>query len=481
MDMEKPDLKPFFNPKSIALVGVSRGEDRFGGNSYMIRLLESDFPGELYPINPKAEEILGLKAYPDLSSLPEVPDLAIVAVSASRCPAILDECARIGLKHVHVFSSGFKEIGTKEGKELDRQIADISEKNKLLVIGPNCMGPYCPSSGLTAWGAIPGMTGSLGIISQSGTLAQRLTEYTCSLGVGVEKAVSFGNAAVLDSCDFLEFMADDDRIKVIAMYLESVQDGRRFFNLVKTVNREKPIIFWKGGESEVGASTIASHTGNMAGERHIWEALFRQTGIAQVFSINEWVDAILAFYYLPLPTGKGIFLIGGGGGNSTVFSDTCIREGLDVPALSEGTMKKLRTIVPVAGSIAGNPLDFWQTFHDPECLAGILEMAWTEQDINMIIVDRLIPRKVFHTPPMPDNTPRTIDYLKRNPYNKPTVFTVDSDGGDPDLAMKGLDQRVQFCEAGIPAYPSLQRAARALAHLHQYSLWVDAEKMPKMH
>jgi acyl-CoA synthetase (NDP forming) len=468
MHLRKTDLTQFFNPRSIAIVGVPRKDYRFGGLSFLTKFKEYGFPGKLYPINPKATEILGVKAYPDLFSLPEVPDLAIVCVAARRVPAILGECARIGLRHIHILSSGFKEMGTEEGDRLEQQVAAISAEKGLLVIGPNCMGPYSPSGRLTPWGAIPGMSGPLGIISQSGGLTQRLTEYTCSLGIGVEKAVSMGNAAVLSTSDYLEYMARDEKIRVIAMYLESVKDGTRLFHVAREVSQKKPMILWKGGASEIGAATAASHTGGMAGEMKIWEAFCRQTGVVHVRSMNEWVDAIMAFSFLKAATGKGVFLIGGGGGNSVSNSDICIREGLDVPPLSEPTIAWLQQSGPAAGSIFGNPLDMWQVFTDPVYLTELLNLAYKDPRVGMIVIDRLIKRKAYHIPEVPDPNPQLIEFLKNEGHQKPTVITVDSDGGDPDLASTGAALRAAFSRAGIPAYPSLKRAARALIHLYRY-------------
>jgi acyl-CoA synthetase (NDP forming) len=295
-----------------------------------------------------------------------------------------------------------------------------------------------------------------------------MTEYALSLGVGTDKAVSFGNAAVLDAADFLEFMAADRKIRVIAMYLESVRDGRRFFRVAKEVGRRKPILIWKGGETEAGAATAASHTGALSSEWRIWEALFRQTGAVRVHTMNDWADAILAFARLPAPEGKGVFLIGGGGGHSVASGDTCIREGLDVPRLSAATMESLRQSVPAAGSIAGNPLDMFRVFQDAAYLGEVLDLAYEDPAVAAIIVDRVIPRNIFHLPEVPDPTPETIRVLKSKRHPKPTVFSVDSEGGDPDLAERGAALRRRFCEAGIPAYPSTRRAVRALARLHRY-------------
>jgi acyl-CoA synthetase (NDP forming) len=468
MTLSQTDVQKIFKPAHVAVIGVSTGDYKFGGTSFLMKLQEGGFTGKLYPINPRAQEIRGLKAYPDLASLPVVPDLAIVCVAARLVPGILEDCARIGLRQIHILTSGFRETGLAEGKLLEDQIVGIARDKGLNIIGPNCMGPYCPSVGLTAWGAIPGLSGSVGIISQSGGLTQRLTEYTASLGIGVDKALSFGNAAVLDSTDFLEIMAEDKDIRVIAMYLESVKDARKLLQIAKAANQKKPVILWKGGESRAGAATAASHTGAMAGSQNLWQAFYRQTGVIRVRSMNEWVDAIMAFSLLPAPDGPGVFLIGGGGGNSVAYSDTFNRQGFEVPALSEATMDFLRHSVPTAGSIAGNPLDMWRTFIDAKYLAQVLELGYQDSAVSLIVVDRLIPRKAYHFPDLTDPTSETIAFLKNRPNAKPTVFTIDSDGGDPELADTGARLRAQYCRAGIAAFPSARRAARALRCLYQY-------------
>jgi acyl-CoA synthetase (NDP forming) len=471
MNPGKDDLKTFFAPRSIAIVGVNTTKFVFGGISFLLKLQEANFPGKLYPINPKADEIRGIKAYPSLSSLPEVPDLVTVCVSAPHVPALLDECGRIGATHVHILTSGFKELGTEAGRLLEERIAVIAKQNGLLIIGPNCMGSYSPAAGLTAWGAIPGARGPLGVISQSGYNTQRLIEYAFSLGIGTDKAVSVGNGTVLSSLDFLEYMGQDDSIRVIAMYIEGIQDGEKFLHLSGEISKRKPIVVWKGGESEAGATTAASHTGGMAGEGRIWEAALRQSGITHVRSLEECIDAVLAFAYLPVPRGRGVFIIGGGGGNSVVYTDTCVREGLTVPAPARATMETLRQTVPAVGSIVGNPLDDWQTLMTPTYLGAILELAYGDPSTGMVLVDRLIPRKAFHMPKMPDSTLETIAQVRKKRHRKPTVFTVDAGGGDPELAAQGATLQAALGKQELPAYPSVQRAAKALMHLYRYHAW----------
>ena len=466
------DLSLFFNPESIAVVGVSTKKTfTFGGMSFVTRLIESGYKGRLYPINPNAEAFLGIKAYPDLASLPEVPDLAIVCLQAPHVPSVLEDCARAGIKHIHILSAGFRETGDPERIAIEEQVVLIAAKEGLLIMGPNCMGPYSPSCGLTAWGAIPGRDGILGIISQSGAITQRLSEIADSMGIGVHKAASIGNAAVLDTVDLLDFMARDDGIEVIAMYLEGVGDGRRLLRSVKEANRRKPVVVLIGGESEAGRNTATSHTGSMAGSRVMWEAFVGQTGATRVRTPDEWIDAVMAFVCLPAPAGKGVFIMGGGGGNSVLAADICVREGLDVPTLSQECMDALNRIVPKAGSFAGNPLDLWQTYQDADCMNSVLETVYEEENIHMIVADRLIPRKSYHMPDHEDPNPAVIEYVKKNGHRKPTVFTIDSDGGDVELASAGARMKAMFGNGGLAIYANPARAVRALKHLVRYYSW----------
>jgi acyl-CoA synthetase (NDP forming) len=465
---EREIFERMFHPRSIALVGISRTYTGLGGQFFLKNLRRAEFPGKIYLINPTAGEISGIKAYPSLSALPEAVDLAIVCVPASFVPSVLEECNRKGLRGVHILSSGFKELGTPEGIRLEEEIRRVSLQGGLKVIGPNCMGPYVPQSRLMLWGQVPASSGSMAFLSQSGTLTQRISEHGYFTGMGISKAVSFGNAAVLDSTDYLEYLEGDEATRVIGLYLESVQDGPRFLEVARRVNQKKPMVLWKGGETASGAGAVASHTGTLAGEDRIWENGLRQAGIARVRSLEEVVGTAMSLSYLPPPKGRRLFILGGGGGNSVYYADICIRVGLQVPPLTGDTRDKISALVPAVGSFARNPVDSWKAFYDPDYMGRILDIVFEEPDLDMIILDRLIPRMTYATPEVEGAAQMAIDYLQKNRPRKPLVAVVDGAGEDPGLAGEAAQLRQRYCRAGIPAYASLPLAAQALARVAAY-------------
>jgi acyl-CoA synthetase (NDP forming) len=308
----------------------------------------------------------------------------------------------------------------------------------------------------------------MAFLSQSGTLTQRISEHGHFTGMGISKAVSFGNAAVLDSPDYLEYLYEDDETRVIGLYLESVRDGKRFLEVARWVNQKKPLVLWKGGGTSSGAGAVASHTGTMAGEDQVWENGLRQAGLIRVHSLEEVVGTSMAFLYLPPPKGQRLFILGGGGGNSVYYADICTRVGLQVPTLTGETRDKISALVPAVGSFARNPVDAWRTFYDPEYLSRVLEIALEEPDLDMIILDRLIHRMTYALPEGKDTSQMAIDYLQKNHHRKPLVVVVDGAGEDPRLAGEAAQLRQRYCRAGIPAYASLPLAAQALARVAAY-------------
>ncbi len=461
-------FEKMFSPESVAIVGISRAYTGLGGQFFLKNLQRAEFPGRIYLIHPSAGEINGIRAYPAVSALPETVDLAIICVPAQSVPSVLEECGRKGVRNIHILSSGFKELGTPEGVRLEEEIRTIARSAGLRVIGPNCMGPYVPKSRLMLWGQIPATAGSMAFLSQSGTLTQRMSEHGYFTGMGISKAVSFGNAAVMDSTDYLEFLSEDEDTRVIGLYLESVRDGQRFLQRAREINRAKPLVIWKGGETDSGAGAVASHTGTLSGEDRIWENGLRQAGIPRARSLEEIAGTAMALLYLRPPRGRKLFILGGGGGNSVYYADICMRLGLQVPPLKGETRNKVSALVPAVGSFARNPVDAWKSFYDPDYMGQILDVVFEDPGLDMIILDRLVPRPTYATPEEKGATERAVEYLRKNRSRKPLVAVIDGGGEDPHLAGEAARTRQIYCRAGIPAYPSLPLAARALAHLASY-------------
>lgn len=467
----KHELDTMFHPKSVAVVGAS-SSSKGGGKFFVTGLKNAGFPGGIYPVNPKATEVEGLKAYPDLKSIPEKLDLVIVAVPGPRVPGVLEDCIASGVKNVHIFSSGFKETGEEEGRQLEEKITRIIQQSGLRVIGPNCMGIYVPASKLKPWGPRLGEKGPVAFLSQSGGHSEILVGYLHEMGIGVSKVISFGNAAGLQLVDFLEYLADDPDTKIITMYLEGIRDGNRVARLIKTINRTKPVIIWKGGLTDSGARAVASHTGSLAGTESVWKAFFAQTGAVSAGSLEEIVDIVMAFMYLDPPRGRRTLLLGGGGGNSVEVSDICSREGLEVPPISEDTRRKLAEFIPLAGNIIRNPLDIFHGQFNLELMSRTLEAAISDPVIDQIIFERITGAWDEPTPEIEEETQKVnnliIDVAKNNASNKPLVVTFRPWSQDLKTITEVYIQRKEFTAAGVPAYLSQSSAVRALSRFIKY-------------
>jgi acyl-CoA synthetase (NDP forming) len=376
------------------------------------------------------------------------------------------------VKNIHIFSSGFSETGEPDGRQLDKEITEIIQRGSLRVIGPNCMGLYVPKSRFAYWGAEPKGSGSLAFLSQSGGHAEMLSQYAQDLGVYFSKMISFGNARGLQAVDLLEYLAQDTDTKIIAIYLEGISHGNRFTQVVKRVNRTKPVIVWKGGLTESGSRAVASHTGALAGESRIWDAFFAQTGAVRVNSQEEIIDVVLAFMHLKPPRGRHVLMVGGGGGNSVAMADICNREGLDVPPLAEENRTELNTFIPLAGNSTRNPIDAFMIQENVNIFSRAMELAVTDPAIDMVILDRFIwsdqGMNSERRQQVQGLNDFIIDFAKNNGYGKPVVIAVNTRPNDPNSAASAAEFWRQSARAGVPTYASQASACRALARFLQY-------------
>jgi acyl-CoA synthetase (NDP forming) len=473
--MIKPvEFETMFHPKSIAVVGASRKKPGSQGWLGMFsQIKQFGYTGKLYPINPKADEIEGLKAYPNLISLPEPADLVVITVPAPAVPAALKDCVASGSKNVHIFTSGFKETGEEQGISLQKEIEEIALEGKLRVVGPNCMGLYVPKERIVTWEAASTKSGPVAFISQSGGHAGDFSHYANQLGIYFSKVISFGNALTLDSTDFLQYLAEDLETEVIAMYLEGVKDGRLLHQLVNDTNKRKPVIILKGGLTESGARAAASHTGSMAGGESIWHALYQQTGAVRADSLEDMADVVQAFLNLKPSKGNRVAILGTGGGVSVAAADTCARSGLELLPFEGQILKELRNFIPAAGNMIRNPIDAENVFMDPRALEQTLRLVDAETNVDMMII--ALHLDWFMEIGGGEHLIKLASLLgeqkEKGSLTKPMVVAWRSyrKSIEAQQTIKAFEDKL--IEVGIPVYKGLPSAASALsrwAAYHQY-------------
>ncbi|MBL7185946.1 MAG: acetate--CoA ligase family protein [Phycisphaerae bacterium] len=349
------NFESFFNPKSVAMVGVSQHKGKVG-YEILANMIAAGYEGEIFPVNPQADTIEGLKCYPDLLSIGQVPELVVIVVPARIVPAVMRQCAKIKVKSVIVITAGFKEVG-KEGRELEEQVVQIAKRSGIRLIGPNCLGVIAPANKLNAsfGGKLPA-EGTVGYLSQSGALLAAVLDMANASGIGFSRLVSVGNKADVDELDVLKAFGEDPHTKVIAGYLESIGDGSAFVSQAEAISHEKPILLMKPGGTQAGAKAAASHTGSLAGDDIAYECLFKRAGIIRCDSLKSQVDYIQAFANQPLPAGTRVAVITNAGGAGIMATDAIERRGLDFARLSNDTIAKLASNLPAAASLQ-NPVD----------------------------------------------------------------------------------------------------------------------------
>lgn len=466
-------LEVMTHPRAIAVIGVARTRiDAFPGIFRCIR--NFGFPGALYPINPKADEIDGIKAYPSLCDLPEPVDLVVLSVPAPAVPAALEDCIASGNKNIHIFTSGFSETGEEEGIRLQERIKRMAGENGLNIIGPNCMGLHVPASRLLTWISASDISGPVAMVSQSGGNAQDFASYAASrFGLHFSKVISYGNALTLDSTDFLAYLAQDEETRIIAMYLEGVQNGRRLLRQITEINRTKPVVMLKGGMTESGARTVASHTGSLAGGEKIWRAFFRQTGAVAVDTLEEMADAIAALHHLPPCRGTGVAILGTGGGIGVAAADSCAKAGLHLPAMRPELMQRLRAYIPPAGNMIRNPIDAHIVLINLDLLGPTLQLLAEQPDLHMFIIS--LHLDWLYGLEKGRHIERIGAYLateaRRYTLGKPVVAVWRQFQPIPEIKDARMRLEEILKKAGIPAYEGLGRAVKALSRAAGYHMF----------
>ncbi|MFP4654966.1 MAG: acetate--CoA ligase alpha subunit [Methanohalobium sp.] len=347
-------LEKMFNASSVAVIGASRKEGKVGNS--VLRNLVNDFDGNIVPVNPNYEEIMGLKCYPNILDVPDNIDLAVIVIPAKFVPETIDECGRAGVKNVVVISAGFKESGV-EGAKLERKSVETAHYYCIRMLGPNCLGLIDTSSNLNAsFATFMAHKGNIGLMSQSGAVCTSTLDWADKNKVGFSKFISLGNKADLSENDFLQVFSDDESTAVIAAYLEGVKNGPEFIDIARKVTKVKPVVMVKSGRTSAGSRAVSSHTGTLAGSDEAYNAAFRQSGIIRADSLQEMLDYIRAFSSQPIPEGKNMAILTNAGGFGILTADACYNEGLSMASFDESTIQVLRESLPPNCNIY-NPVD----------------------------------------------------------------------------------------------------------------------------
>jgi acetate---CoA ligase (ADP-forming) len=457
-------IEALFSPRTLAVVGATNRQGSVGLAVFR-NLLDAGFQGVLYPVNPKAKSIQGVKAYPTVSDIPDDIDLAVVIVPAENVPAVIEEAAPKNVKSCVVITAGFKEIGG-HGVELEKRIRAVAKEKNIRLLGPNCLGVINTSKGVhmnASFARIMPQGGNIAAISQSGALGTSMLDYAAGRNIGFSKFVSIGNKADINEVDLLRYLKDDPETDVILMYLEDIVDGRAFMEVARetTLKAAKPILALKSGRSAEGARAAASHTGSMAGSDAAYDAIFRQSGIERVEGMTELFHYVEALSCQPLPKGDRIAIVTNAGGPGIMATDAAIRHGLKLASLSEKTVEELKKNLPPTASLR-NPVDVIGDATHERYEAAIRAVLHDEGVDGAIVI--LTPQAMTDILETAEIVPRVAKGLDK-PVLSSFMGLVDVSEGE-----KYLQQH------GIPNYVFPEAAARTMAAMVRYSENIKPEK-----
>lgn len=449
-------FEKFFNPKSVAIVGASRTKGKVG-YEILKSMVDAGYKGGIFPINPKAETIEGLKCYPDLESIGQVPDLAIISVPAKMVPAVIQQCAKVGTRSAVIITSGFKEVG-KEGGELEQRVVQIAKQSNIRIIGPNCLGVIVPANKLNAsfGGDLPA-EGAIGYLSQSGALLAAILDMANANGIGFSKLVSIGNKSDINELDVIKALAGDAETKVIAGYLESIVDGNTFVRQAEKISQQKPMLLMKSGGTSAGAKAASSHTGSLAGSEVAYECVFERAGIVRCSSIKQQFDYAQAFANQPLPKGPKVAVITNAGGAGIMAADAVEQRGLSFAKLSSSTTEKLAAKLPVSASLH-NPVDILG-----DALADryefALDVVLDDDDVDIVLI-LLTPQAMTQ----PAATAEAVVKISKKKTNKPVLACF--------LGAGKIAEAVRVLRAGgVPPYDSTDGAVSTIKAMTEYLRW----------
>ena len=455
---------PLFRPRSIAVVGASSSAVS-GGNRFIANLKSFGFNGDIWPVHPCAKQIDGMKAYGSLSQLPGVADYAYIAVNSALVPSIIMQ--GIGkVRIAQVMSSGFGE--TSAGADLERALVLAAQQSGIRVIGPNCLGTYSPGGRLTFTANAASEAGHVGVICQSGGLGVDIIRRGKTRGVLFSAVVTVGNCADVKPWELLDYFLDDPDTHVIGLYLESALEGRKLFEVLRKGGCRKPIVLLKGGSTEQGQIAAISHTGALAGNGAAWQALERQTGLASVETVDQFVNMLMMFQCLSprSPETDSVILFGNGGGTSVLGADAFARHGFGLTKLNSEITSSLIDLRLPAGSSIHNPVDVPAgalQAEDGRIAEKILAALNTDPRSAVVIHINMTVVTTFKHIDLLGNLMQAVLRMKETAVNPGHVMLVLRSDGDPDVEQRKQQYWTSAVKLGLPVFHELVDAAHALA------------------
>ena len=459
-------LDRMLNPKTVVVVG-DKGPNYMwlhnnmpfkekGGNLYSLQIDEKEIEGI---------EKLGIKNYTSMADIPEPIDYAVVAVPRQVSPYVMKDLVEAKAAGAAFFTSGFAETGEELGIQLQDKLSEMAHEADFNLVGPNCMGLYLPKVGVRFSGDAPvADDGVVGFLSQSGTHGIMFSLVCGARGTHLSRCISLGNAIKLDVADYLEYLAEDDETQVIGMYVEGVKDGRRFFDTMRATTAKKPVVVWKGGQTEAGARATMSHTASLAAPQAIWDGMMKQVGAITTNSLDETVDVMQVLTKSPRPRGKGMALLAQTGGQSVSITDAFAKEGFEVPRFTEQTYSELGEFFNIVGGSYQNPLDMAGTIQGKtETLDRILRTVDADPNVDGMAMELSVMFAARQWKSKPETLDETLDTLKAHMERS----------GKPFLAILNPAHEAEyvatitpkFNERGIPVFPNFERAAAALGRV----------------
>ena len=454
--------------KSVAIVGVSQSMGYYWAHS----MLQWEHKLRIWLVSKRSGEVLGHKILTSIEEIPEEIDYAIIRVPYRSVPETLRECHKKGARGVTIFTSGFSELGTEEGKQREVEIRNILDETGMRAFGPNCMGLMYPKIGIAFMPTIKRLSGDVGFLSQSGGVAISVYTGGVESGVGFSKVFSFGNQVDITPQELLDYFLEDNETSVIGAYIEGAKNGTQILDSMKRTASKKPLVVLKGGRSTEGSRAVASHTGALAGNKEIWNAAFRQANVLNVDTLEDLIATLSIFSLSPKPKSRNVGIVAISGGTSVIYTDLCIEMGLKVPKTSEETIKKLDPLILDVGTGLGNPIDLAADYYQDQTTSEVIRIAGEESKFDSLILSADV-HNMYQAASIMGAADVLADYWKVmaeasrkvvEKEDKPVLVAI------PEVAypMARAEAWNVFVDHGLPVFRNVNEAISALSLVCDY-------------